>query len=190
MAAEYLNLDYLFDPEKLKGQSVSLRLHGKLQGQVRVKDLYALLESVLKFKGLAMTSHRAGLVTIVPVTDALDVDPALVGPDGAAMTVGDMVVTRVFSLRYVNTSSAMNLLNNLKLSVSASPIEETGTLIVTCYAYRMARIEQLLDLVDPPRGHPAGPGSFGTGHSSTPWPRAWQPRSRPWQRRCRPFRSR
>jgi len=104
----------------------------------------------LKFKGLAMTSHRAGLVTIVPVTDALDVDPALVGPDGATMTAGDMVVTRVFSLRHVNTASAMNLLNNLKLSVSASPIAETGTLIVTCYAYRMARIEQLLDLVDRP----------------------------------------
>jgi len=68
LAAEYLRLDYLWDLEKIKGQSVSLRLHGKLQGEIRIKDLYALLESVLKFKGFAMTSHKGGLVTIVPVT--------------------------------------------------------------------------------------------------------------------------
>jgi type II secretory pathway component GspD/PulD (secretin) len=34
--------------------------------------------------------------------------------------------------------------------VAASPIEETQTLIVTCYAHRMARIERLLNMVDRP----------------------------------------
>jgi hypothetical protein len=57
LVAEYLRLDYMYEPEKIKGQVISLRLHGKLQGEVRVKDLYPLLESVLKFKGFAMTCH-------------------------------------------------------------------------------------------------------------------------------------
>lgn len=150
LAAEYLNLDYMYDPEKIRGHSVSLRLHGKLQGTVRVRELYPLLESVLKFKGFAMTCHKDNLVTIVPVTDALEVDPALLDPVSTTLGAGDMVVTRVFDLQYVNTASAMNLLEAMKLSVAASPIEETKTLIVTCYAHRMTRIERLLDMVDRP----------------------------------------
>jgi type II secretory pathway component GspD/PulD (secretin) len=150
LAAEYLRLDYMCDLDKVKGQSVSLRLHGKLQGEIHVKDLYALLESVLKFKGYAMTCHKGGLVTIVPVTDALQVDPALVDPNNSAIEAGDMVVTRVFDLQYVNAASAMNLLDNMKLSVAVSPLEETQSLIVTCYAHRMTRIERLLDMIDKP----------------------------------------
>jgi type II secretory pathway component GspD/PulD (secretin) len=150
LAAKYLNLDCMYEPEKLQGQSITLRLHGKLQGDIRVKDLYPLLESVLKFKGFAMTRHKGNLVTIVPAADALDVDPALVDAAGGTLGAGDMVVTRVFELRYVNAASAMNLLDNMKLSVAASPIEETQTLIVTCYAHRMTRIERLLNMVDRP----------------------------------------
>ncbi len=150
LAAEYLSLDYLCDLEKIRGQWVSLRLHGKLRGEIKVKDLYPLLESILKFKGYAMTCHTGGLVTIVPVTDALQVDPVLVDPNGCNIEAGDMVVTRVFGLQYVNSASAINLLDNMKLSVAASPIEENHSLIVTCYAHRMARIERLLSMIDRP----------------------------------------
>jgi hypothetical protein len=44
----------------------------------------------------------------------------------------------------------MNLLDNMKLSVAVSPLEETQSLIVTCYAHRMTRIERLLDMIDKP----------------------------------------
>ena len=150
LAAEYLGIDYMYEPEKIKGQTVSLKLHGKLQGEIRVKDLYPLLESVLKFKGFAMTCHKDNLVTIVPAADALQVDPTLLDANDMSLGAGDMVVTRVFDLNYVNPASAMNLLDGMKLSVAASPIEETGTLIVTCYAHRMERIERLLQMVDRP----------------------------------------
>jgi type II secretory pathway component GspD/PulD (secretin) len=150
LAAEYLNLDYMCDMEKIRGQWVSLRLHGKLRGEIKVKDLYPLLESILKFKGYAMTCHTGGLVTIVPVADALQVDPVLVDPNSSNIEAGDMVVTRVFDLQYVNTASAMSLLENMKLSVAVSPIEENRSLIVTCYAHRMARIERLLSMIDKP----------------------------------------
>ncbi len=150
LAAEYLHLDYLCDQDKIRGQWVSLRLHGKLRGEIKVKDLYPLLESILKFKGYAMTCHTGGLVTIVPVTDALQADPVLVDPNGGNIEAGDLVVTRVFGLQYVNAASAMNLLDTMKLSVAASPLEENHSLIVTCYAHRMARIERLLSLIDKP----------------------------------------
>ena len=150
LAAEYLSIDYLYEPDKIRGQSVSLRLHGKLQGEIRVRDLYPLLESVLKFKGLAMTSHQGNLVTIIPVAEALQADPALLDPNDTSLSAGDMVVTRVFNLQYVDTASALNLLDSMKLGVAASPIAGTGTLIVTCYAHRMDRIRRLLEMADRP----------------------------------------
>jgi hypothetical protein len=86
--------------DRKRHQAVSLRLHGKLQGEVRVKDLYPLLESVLKFKGFAMTCHKGNLVTIVPMTDALQVDPTLVDSNDVSIKAGDMVVTRVFEYEF------------------------------------------------------------------------------------------
>jgi len=51
----YLRLNYMYDPALIKGGEVALKFHGKLQGDLRVKDLYPLLESVMKFKGFAMS---------------------------------------------------------------------------------------------------------------------------------------
>ena len=149
LVAKYTNLDYIYDPAVISGE-VTLKLNGNLRGSMKVRDLYLLLESVLKFKNLAMTRHRDNVVTIVPVDQALGADPQLVGPGEASVQAGDVVVTRVFALDYVDTTSAQNLLESMKLSVDVTPIAESGTLIVTAYAHRMARIEQLLKMVDRP----------------------------------------
>ncbi len=149
LVGKYMNLTYLYDPTQITGE-VTLKLNGTLQGSMRVKDLYLLLESVLKFKNLAMTRHKDNVVTIVPVANALEVDPQLVGPGEPEVQAGDVVVTRVFELRYIDTASAKNLLDGMKLSVDVTPIAESHTLIVTAYAYRMNRIAQLLQMVDKP----------------------------------------
>ncbi len=150
LVGEYLQLDYLYDPEKLKGQTVSLKLHGKLQGEVCVRDLYLLLESVLKFKGLAMTCSTGNLVTVVPATDALKANPDLVDPNGGTLDAGDVVVTDIFDLHHVSVSAASTLLQNLQLSLATTPLEGASALIVTCYAHQIERIERLLRLVDRP----------------------------------------
>lgn len=150
LVGEYLHLDYMYDPDKIKNQMVTLKLRGKLQGEIRVKDLYSLLESVLNFKGFVMTRHEGNIVTIAPVADVMQVDPELVDSDSQIIDAGDMVVTRMFELEYIDTFSAINLLENMKLTVAVSPVPETQTLIVTCYAYRMPRIERLLAMVDKP----------------------------------------
>ncbi|MFZ0035450.1 MAG: secretin N-terminal domain-containing protein [Sedimentisphaerales bacterium] len=143
LVGKYLRLDYMYDEAQVKGE-VAL----KLQGPIKVKDLYPLLESVLKFRNFVMT-RKGNLVTIVPTEGALDIDPALHSELGGVQA-GDVVITRVFRLKYVDTASAQNLLVSMKLGANISPISETGTLIVTEYAYRMARVEELLGMVDQP----------------------------------------
>jgi general secretion pathway protein D len=142
LVGKYLQLDYMYDDTLVRGE-VAL----KLQGPIKVKDLYPLLESVLKFRGFVMT-RKGNLVTIVPAADALNIDPTL-QPEGQ-IQLGDIVITRVFNLKYIDATSAQNLLTNMKLGANITPILETGTLIVTEYAYRMARVEELLEMVDQP----------------------------------------
>ncbi|MBW8001078.1 MAG: hypothetical protein FVQ80_03545 [Planctomycetes bacterium] len=144
LVGEYLNLDYMYDSAKIKGD-ITL----KLRGPIKVKDLYPLLESVLKFKGFVM-ARKGSLVTIVPVSEVLDIDPVLLHDEVGEVQYGDVIVTRVFKLRYVDPGSAQSLLTSMKLGVSVSAMAETSTLIVTGYAYRMPRIEELLDMVDKP----------------------------------------
>jgi general secretion pathway protein D len=143
LVGKYLNLDYMYDETQVKGE-VSLRL----QGPIKIKDLYPLLESVLKFRGFVMT-RKGNLVTIAPAIEALGIDP-LLQPEVGQVQLGDVVITRVFQLNYIDTASAQNLLVNMKLGANISQIPETGTLIVTEYAYRMSRVEELLEMVDQP----------------------------------------
>ena len=144
LVGKYLKLDYMYDETKVRGE-VALRL----QGPIKIKDLYPLLESVLKFRGFVM-SRKGNLVTIVPAGEALDIDPVLIDPNAGNLELGDVVITRIFELHYIDTTSAKNLLDGMKLGANITPIEDAGMLIVTGYAYRMGRIERLLDLLDKP----------------------------------------
>jgi len=150
LAGEYLHLDCIYDAEKIGNQMITLKLHSKIRSEIRVRDLYTLLETILKFKGLVMTRQQGNLVTIVPATDALSADPQLIDPNTARLQAGDVVVTRVFELQHVDVASVTNLLQSMKLSVAVSPIEDNQTLFVTCYANRMDRIEQLVEMIDKP----------------------------------------
>ncbi|HUW20456.1 MAG TPA: secretin N-terminal domain-containing protein [Sedimentisphaerales bacterium] len=145
---KYLKLDFLYDPKQLPGE-VNLRINGELRGRVTVKELYAMMESVLQFYGFAMT-RKGNLVTVRTMADASFIDPPLVRADVDKVEAGNILITRVFELQHVDTATAQNLLTNMKLGVSITPIPEAGTLIVTGYAYRMGRIEELLDLIDKP----------------------------------------
>jgi len=147
LAGEYLHLDYMYEPQDVK-QQVTLKLQGKLRGELQVKDLYPFLEAVLKFKGLVMT--RVGnVVTVVPAAKLTSVDPSLM-VEGDQVRYGDVVIMRVFTLKHIDTASAKTLLTTMQLGASISDIPENQTLIVTGYAYLMPRIEQLLLMIDKP----------------------------------------
>ena len=145
---ENLRLDYLYDPVKVKG-NVNLRLHGKLKGDIKRKDLYPLLESVLQFNNFVMT-RKGNLVIIVPKAEADNIDAPIVREADEKLEHGDVIVTRVFELKNVGTATAQKLLTGMQLGVKITEISEAGTLVVTGYTYRMARIEELLRMIDQP----------------------------------------
>ncbi len=144
LVGKYLNFNYVYTQQTLAGKEVNL----KVQGPIKVKELYPLVESVLKFTGLAMT-RKGNLVTIVPLETALDIDPALIQGERGEVQYGDVVVTRVFQLSYINTASARTLIEGMKVG-AVTELPATGTIIVTGYAYRMSRVEELLEIIDKP----------------------------------------
>ncbi len=166
LVGKHLGLNYVYDPRDLGNQSVVLKLHGNLQGEMKVKHLYALLETVLGSLGLGMIRQQDNLVAVVPMDKALQTQPELVDPDAQpgraaarragggvdnnAVQVGDTVVTRAFNVRYVDIASVTTLLQNMKLSVSATSLEQSNLLLVTCHADRMSRIEHLVEMIDRP----------------------------------------
>jgi type II secretory pathway component GspD/PulD (secretin) len=144
MVGKYLNLNYVFDRKGLETKVVNL----KVQGPIKVRELYPLVESVLKFTGLAMT-RKGNLVTIVPIEGVLDIDPALIGAEKGQIQAGDVVVTRIFQLSYIDTASARTLIDGMRVG-AVTELPAAGTIIVTGYAYRMSRVEELLGIIDKP----------------------------------------
>jgi len=151
LVGRHLGLNYVYDPRDIPAtQSVALKLHGNLQGEMKVKNLYALLETVLGFMNLAMIRQQDSLVAIVPMDKALQTQPELVSAENGIVQVGDTVVTRAFTIRYVDITSVTTLLQNMKLSAAATSLAGSNVLLVTCHAGRMSRIEQLVEMIDCP----------------------------------------
>ncbi|MHC4337060.1 MAG: secretin N-terminal domain-containing protein [Planctomycetota bacterium] len=143
-----LNLDYLYDPKKMIG-TVNLKLHGKLAGVIKKKELYPLCESVMQFHNFVM-ARKGNLVIVVPKAEADRIDAPFVRSEKEGLEYGDVIITRVFKLKHIDTATVNALLTNMQLGLKIRQVPETGTLIVTGYAYRMARIEELLGVVDKP----------------------------------------
>lgn len=149
LVGPYLQLDFMYEDKDVAGE-VTINPHGKFRGPIKIKDLYPLLEEVLKFKNLAMTRGKGNLVTIASAANALDIDPALQEADEGKVKQGDGIIQRVFKLKHIGTTTAQNFLTGMKLTTSITAIPETKTLIITGYAHRMERIEALLNIVDIP----------------------------------------
>ncbi|MCX5635799.1 MAG: hypothetical protein NTW55_08180 [Planctomycetota bacterium] len=143
LVGKNLNLDLMYDPAVITGEVVL-----RVQGPIKVKNLYPYAESILKFKNFVMT-RKGNLVTIVPAANAMDLDPTWL-TDERKVQYGDVIVTRTFNLRYIDAASVKALLDGMKLGANSTPLPDGGTLIVTEFANRMSRIEELLSLIDKP----------------------------------------
>jgi type II secretory pathway component GspD/PulD (secretin) len=150
LAGKYMGLNYVYDPREITNQSVALKLHGNLQGEMKVKNLYALLETVMGFMGLAMIRQEEDLVAIVKIDKALQTQPELVDAKNSTVQIGDTVVTRAFNVQHVDILRVITLLQDMKLSVAATALQNANVLLVTCHADRMNRVERLVEMVDRP----------------------------------------
>lgn len=150
LVGKYLGLSYVYNPADVTGE-VSLKLNGDLHGKICVKDLYPLLEQSLRQNNLVTSRHKGNVVAIVPMTRAMEIDPVLFDRRTSRVELGDTVVTCNFEVKHIDTAAAKNLLDNMKLGLEpVTAIPERRLLIVTTYAYRMERIERLLEMIDQP----------------------------------------
>jgi len=150
LAGKHMGLNYVYDPREIGNQSITLKLHGNLQGTMKVKNLYALLETILGNLGLAMIRQEKDLVTVVKIEKALETQPELVDTRTSSVQVGDTIVTRAFNIQYADILSVITLLEDMKLSVAVTAFEKADLLLVTCHADRMNRVEQLVEMIDRP----------------------------------------
>lgn len=142
LVGEYFDIDYMYDPRQITG-TVKLNL----RGPVRVGELYPLLESALKFRNFVMT-RQGNMVIVVPQGEVMNIDPRIIN-EGDSTEFGDVTVSRVFDLRHVSAQDAQSFLQTMRVSENINATT-AGKLIVTGYAFRMPRIEQLLSLIDVP----------------------------------------
>jgi len=145
LVGKYLHLDYVYDATEVAGKEVSLRV----QGPIKVKELYPLMESVLKFKGF-VTSRRGNLVTITTKEKALEIDPALVSAPEERIRFGDVIISRVYDLKYMLTGDAKSLLDGMKIGVVVTAVPGSKKIIITGYANTMSRVDELLGIFDKP----------------------------------------
>ncbi|NQV36346.1 MAG: hypothetical protein HQ515_26875, partial [Phycisphaeraceae bacterium] len=150
LVGQYLGFDMVYEPHTIPEDAIILKLQGQLQGKMRVQDLYALLQTALKFKKLAMVRQDEHLIAVVPIEDVMEADPAMIAPNKTTVQTGDLVVTRLFTLQHVSAASAKTFLESMKLGLAISIVEQTQTLFVTCYTHRLDRVEQLIHMIDQP----------------------------------------
>lgn len=143
LVGKQLRLNYVYDPSKIQNKTITLRIH---DGKIKVRDMYSLLENVLKSKGFVMVRH-GNLVNIVLATEAAKYDPAIRDVT-KPIRPGDTMVTTVIRLKYTDTTTVQNMLQAMQLGTDFQSIPETKTLMITGYAYRMKRIEELIKMID------------------------------------------
>lgn len=148
-AGEYLDLNFMYDPTKVKGE-VMIIWTGSNKATIKVSELYPLMESILQFHGFAMVrTPGANMVRVTPSQEA--VDAPIIEDLGDKLTeYGNVIVTRIFKLEHIDSASAQNLLSGMKLGTNVSPVGDAKMLFVTGYAYRMPRVERLLKMIDKP----------------------------------------
>jgi len=143
--AKRLNINVLYD-EQVGNKMVTI----KSPGQVPKSTLLGLLESVLRMKGLVLVdADQPGWKRIVTVNEM----GAFARADSNRRT-GASAVTRVFRLNNLDGKQAEQMIQPLltRPGGNALGIPRQPILIVTDFASNLPRIEQVLGLVDEPRG--------------------------------------
>ncbi len=142
---------FIDDVSMLTGRSfiVDPRVNGQVtvisREPIDVETVFAVFLSTLRVNGFTAVPTSSGAYKIVPDEAAAD-DFNPVGRDSLE---GDQFVTEVFTLRHIDTTTALNTVRPIasqKGRVIATP--GTSSLIVVDYASNMSRIQAVLAELD------------------------------------------
>lgn len=149
LVGKQLGLNYMYDPSILKNQKVKLKIHG---GKIKVRETYALLESILRQKGFVMT-RRDPFVVILKANDAAQIakrSDLVIREPHDPIPPGAILVRTKFTLKHISPTTAQSTLNKFQFGMSNGfqEIPENNSLIVTDYAYRMDQIHNVIKMID------------------------------------------
>lgn len=142
-ASQRLELNIIVDPDRVRGQSVSIKSPAELPADA----LRDLIDEVLRSRGLVLAADdRAGWFRVVDLNQLAQA--ARVAEGDAARDRGG-VLTRVFPLAGMSAEQASELVTPF-LTPQAGQVSAnaaTGVMLVTDYATNVRRIEALLEAV-------------------------------------------
>lgn len=118
---------------------------------IKLGEVYAVLESILDVKGFAAVPS-GNVIKIMPRAEAVKRNVSTrVGCDPAAIPQGDTIITQIIPLRYANAGEVGGLIAPLLLAgghVAAYP--QTNAIVFTDIASNIHRIVEIIQRLDLP----------------------------------------
>jgi len=143
-ASEIVGFNYVLGPG-VTGKKVTVQTSGRIPQE----DVFGVLLAILEVHGV--TAVRSGnLYKIVPVEGARErAVPTIVGPAPDVTRTGDEIITQIVPIRFAPVNDLGTLLRPL-ISSKGTLIanRETGVLIITDSASNIARLLDIIKLVD------------------------------------------
>jgi len=143
-ASEIVGFNYVLGPG-VSGKKVTVQTSGRIPQE----DVFGVLLAILELHGV--TAVRSGnLYKIMPIEGARErAVPTIVGGTADPTRVGDEVVTQIVPVRFAPVTDLGTLLRPL-ISSKGTLIanRETGVLIITDSASNVARLLDIIKLVD------------------------------------------
>jgi general secretion pathway protein D len=143
-ASEIVGFNYVLGPG-VSGKKVTVQTSGRIPQE----DVFGVLLAILELHGV--TAVRAGnLYKIVPIEGARErAVPTIVGSGADPTRIGDEVITQIVPIRFAPVNDLGTLLRPL-ISSKGTLIanRETGVLIITDSASNVARLLDIIKLID------------------------------------------
>ncbi len=119
--------------------------------EVRLGEVFKVLESVLEVKGYAAVP-AGSLVKIVPKAQATQRNLATrIGADPQAIPPGDTLVTQLIPLRYADAAEVNSLISPLASTGSyVTTYPRTNTILITDTSSNIRRIAEIISVFDVP----------------------------------------
>jgi len=143
---EQLKLRMIYDEQLASAGTITIKPHQ----DVKVGELYELLETALHLKGFAMI--RAGdWVRILPAEKTGTTVPFIMPGEAPPPQVGEMTVNEIVKLKFADAKDVQDALTPyLSEKGSLFPMPDFKVIVVTEYRQRLEELRKIITMVDVP----------------------------------------